>query len=223
MIKLYIKYTLVTIALSILNHLPKFKSGRMKKLHRSLYLSKLRFADAPAAAVEYARDYGVTVGKNCRIYLSSLLSYGPEPFLIEIGDNVFISGNVQFITHDGGINIFKKDMNNIVGNYGKIKIGNNCFIGFRAIILPNVQIGDNSIVCAGAVVADSFPENSIIMGNPAKLIFKTSIYKKLKLSSKLTITNDIHPFPYFDMLPYEVRKEIILERIGSIPIKKPRT
>jgi acetyltransferase-like isoleucine patch superfamily enzyme len=204
-----------------LDRIPKNESDTLKGLHRFLFLEQLAINDSPAAAVEYARDYGVKVGKDCRIYLTSLSHYGPEPFLIELGDNVLISGNVQFITHDGGIYIFRKDLTNIVGNYGKIKIGNNCFIGYGAIILPNVQLGDNCIVCAGAIVTDSFPENSIIMGNPAKLVFKTSIYRKMKLSSRLTLTNDICSFPEFDTLPYEVRKKFILERIGNIPIKKP--
>ena len=44
------------------------------------------------------------------------------------------------------------------GNFGKIKIGNNCFIGMGAIILPNVEIGNNCIVGAGAVVMNSFPD-----------------------------------------------------------------
>ena len=142
--------------------------------------------------------------------------------MIEIGDNVLISGDVYFQTHDGGALIFRKEVPSIVGNYGKIKIGNNCFIGSCAIILPNVQIGDNCVICAGAVVADSFPDNSIIMGNPAKLIMKTELFKKMKLSSKLTLYSDVCSFPESDYLPFETRKKFILNRIDNIPIRKPR-
>lgn len=51
-------------------------------------------------------------------------------------------------------------------------IGNNVWIGTRAIILPGIKIGDNSIIGAGAVVTKSFGPNSIIGGVPARLIKK---------------------------------------------------
>jgi serine acetyltransferase len=58
-------------------------------------------------------------------------------------------------------------------------IRNNVFIGINCIILSNTSIGDNCIVGAGSVVRGHFPENSIIAGNPAQVISKTSIQKML--------------------------------------------
>ena len=217
MISYFFKGILIDIGFFILKFFPK--KGIFRKLHRVIYLRKLSRIDSPAAAAEYARDSGVKIGKDCRIYGSG---FGREGFLIELGDNVLISGDVSFITHDGGPFIVRNEIKNLVGNYGKIKIGNNCFIGAKAIILPNVQIGDNCIIGAGAVVADSFPDNSVIVGNPAKLIFNTDLYLKMKLSSKLTITNDECSYPESDYLPYEIRKKIIMDQIGDIPIRKPR-
>ena len=49
-------------------------------------------------------------------------------------------------------------------------IGNNVFIGTRAIILPGVRIGSNVVIGAGAVVSRDVPDNSICAGNPAKVI-----------------------------------------------------
>jgi acetyltransferase-like isoleucine patch superfamily enzyme len=217
MISYHIKGIIIDIGLFLLKFVPKI--GKMKRLYRWFYLRKLSRIDGPAASAEYLRDLGMKVGKDCRCYSSY---GGTEPFLIELGDNVLISGNVSLQTHDGGIHIFRKEITNIVGRFGKIKIGNNCFIGACATILPNVEIGDNCIVCAGAVVADSFPSNSVIMGNPAKLIFRTELYKKMNLNSKLTVTNDECFFPESDYLPSEVRKKIILDKIDNIPIRKPR-
>lgn len=53
---------------------------------------------------------------------------------------------------------------------GPVIIEDNVWIGEGVCIMPNVKIGKNSIVGANAVVTKSFPENSVIGGNPAKLI-----------------------------------------------------
>ena len=57
---------------------------------------------------------------------------------------------------------------------GKVKIGNRVFVGYNSIILCNVKIGDDVIVGAGSVVTRDIPSNSIVAGNPAKVIGKTS-------------------------------------------------
>jgi acetyltransferase-like isoleucine patch superfamily enzyme len=53
---------------------------------------------------------------------------------------------------------------------GRVKIGSNCWIGAKAIILKDVELGDGCVVGAGAVVTKSFPTGSVIAGIPAKLI-----------------------------------------------------
>ena len=49
-------------------------------------------------------------------------------------------------------------------------IEENCFIGARAIIMPGIRVGHNSIVGAGAVVTKDVPPCSIVAGNPAKIM-----------------------------------------------------
>lgn len=55
------------------------------------------------------------------------------------------------------------------------RIGENCFIGVGAIVLPGVRIGDGSIVGAGAVVIGDVAAGSLVAGNPARLIRKVSV------------------------------------------------
>lgn len=124
---------------------------------------------ATTYAIEIAKKKGVKVGENCRIYSTKFSS---EPYLIDIGNHVTIAENVKFITHDGGMWVLRgldeKYKNaNVVG---KIKISNNVFIGVNSIILPGVEIGENTIIAAGSVVTKSFRGNSVIGGVPAKII-----------------------------------------------------
>jgi len=56
---------------------------------------------------------------------------------------------------------------------GKIKIANYCWVGAKAIILSDVELGDYCVVAAGAVVTRSFPAGSVVAGCPAR-IMKTS-------------------------------------------------
>ena len=51
-----------------------------------------------------------------------------------------------------------------------VKIGNGCWIGGGAIILPGVSIGDGTVIGAGSVVTKDIPDNVVVAGNPAKII-----------------------------------------------------
>lgn len=53
---------------------------------------------------------------------------------------------------------------------GRVRIGNRCWIGAKAVILKDVELGDGCVVGAGAVVTKSFPEGSVIAGVPARLM-----------------------------------------------------
>lgn len=59
---------------------------------------------------------------------------------------------------------------------GRVTIGNKVFIGANSIILPNVSIGDNVIIGAGSIVSRDIPDNSVAVGNPAKVVASTEDY-----------------------------------------------
>ena len=60
--------------------------------------------------------------------------------------------------------------------YGPIVVGDNVFIGLRALILPSVTIGDNVIIGAGAVVTRDIPPNSVAVGVPARVVGSVAEY-----------------------------------------------
>ena len=59
---------------------------------------------------EYAKKVGVNFTGNGKVKIYGKCSYGSEPWIISMGDNVFITNNCQFITHDGGTLLFRKEL-----------------------------------------------------------------------------------------------------------------
>jgi acetyltransferase-like isoleucine patch superfamily enzyme len=110
------------------------------------------------------------------------MSFSTEPYLIEIGDHVAISAGTDLVTHDGAVWCFREE-NETADVFGKIVIGNNVFIGINCTILPNTTIGNNCIVGAGSILRGKFPDNTVIIGNPAKVIMKMSFQKFLYFQS----------------------------------------
>lgn len=123
----------------------------------------------------FARSLGVKLGNGVRFYSISRDMFGSEPWLITIGDNVFITSEVQFLTHDGGALPLRLQIPDLEWT-APITIGNAVFIGYRATILPGVTIGDRCIIGACAVVTRSVPSHSVVAGNPAKVIKTTDEY-----------------------------------------------
>lgn len=113
----------------------------------------------------FFRKRGIKVGEDC-VILSNIVS--SEPYLITIGNRVTISNGVQILTHDNSIDRVLPDVSDI---FGKVSIGDDCFIGAHCIIMPGVTIGNKVIIGAGSVVSKSFKEEGIIIaGNPARKV-----------------------------------------------------
>ncbi len=89
---------------------------------------------------------------------------------IEIGNDCLIGKDVQMIDCDGH-GLAPSERRNSIGKVKPIVIGRNVWIGNNVIILKGTEIGDNSVIGAGAVVTGGkFPSNVVIAGNPAKVV-----------------------------------------------------
>jgi acetyltransferase-like isoleucine patch superfamily enzyme len=151
----------------------------------------------------WCRQKGVKIAGNCN--LNGIPDFGSEPYLITIDDNVSIAAQVSFITHDGGTAVFRSQerYKNVI-KYGRIRIKNNSVIGIRAIILPGVTIGPNTIVAAGSVVTRNAPPNTLVAGNPAKPIMSVQQYADWSLAST----------PEYDVAAYKRNKRDFLEKFS---------
>ncbi len=148
--------------------------------------------------IKYLRKKGVQIGENCVVERNCV--FGTEPYLIKIGNNVRITNNVKFITHDGSfwvlrnLNLVSEDSNKI----GPIVIGNNVNIGWDCMILPNCHVGNNVIIGAGSIITKDVPNNSVVAGVPAKVICTIDEYccknKKVMVETKNMSKNDKKEF-----------------------------
>lgn len=101
-----------------------------------------------------------------------------EPSRIHIGNNTVITSKVTILVHDysvecGLVTIGKEDSIYESLFIKDVYIGDNCFIGQSSFIKPGTIIGNNCIVGSGSVLGGKYPDNSIIIGNPAIVIAKT--------------------------------------------------
>lgn len=131
---------------------------------------------------------GGIIGNGCEIFPD--VEFGSEPYLIHIGNHVRITNGVRFVTHDGGLWTLRELGLKDADCFGPITIGDNVYIGWNAIIMPNVQIGNNCVIGAGAVVTKSIPDNSVVAGVPAKVIETIDEYTE-KVKKKCDYTKSM--------------------------------
>ncbi len=120
------------------------------------------------------RKRGAQIGEGCHICVKSLGT--KTPYLVSIGNHVWISMDVVFHNHDGGTWVLREKYPGL-DVLGPIIIEDNCIIGRGAQLLPGIRIGRNSIVGAGSVVISDVPPNSIVMGVPARPISSLAKYE----------------------------------------------
>ncbi|MCP4641726.1 MAG: acyltransferase [bacterium] len=153
----------------------------LSRLYRKLLL---RYG-SEETKTKVCRAMGVRIGERCRLYSTN---FGPEPWLIKLGDHVGISNDVTFVTHN--LTHVFRDTHEQLTSFGSIEVRDNCVIGVGATILPNVVIGPNSVIGAGSVVTKTVPPNTVVAGNPARVICTLEEYEKKCVDRHIQIPLD---------------------------------
>jgi hypothetical protein len=125
----------------------------------------------------FARSIGVQVGSSSRLIDISAKTFGSEPYLVKLGDHVTVTSGVRFITHDGGVWVFRQEEPDLEV-LAPISVGSNVFIGVNTILLPGAQVGSDVVIAAGSVVTGAIPSGVVAGGVPAKLIKSIEEYRR---------------------------------------------
>lgn len=121
--------------------------------------------------VNYLRSNGMVIGNNTVIYSpNNCVIDQTRPWMIEIGDNVSITTGVTILTHGYDWSVFKGIYGDVLGSAGRVKIGNNVFIGMNSTILKGVTIGNNVVIGANSLINKNVPDNSVVVGNPQRVV-----------------------------------------------------
>jgi len=139
-----------------------FKTGKMKRVYVKICKpSGYEYA-------EYEKKWGRfhAIGNGCAFWPYTNIT---NPEYTRLGNNVMLSA-CTILGHDGSVAVLNKAYGKKLDRVGKVDIKDNVFIGHGVIVLPNVTIGPNALVAAGAVVSKDVPEGAIVAGVPAKVI-----------------------------------------------------
>ena len=143
------------------------KQGKNVKIFNFVNLYGCEIGDNTKVGTFVEVQKNAVIGKNCKISSHTFICEG-----VTIEDNVFIGHNVTFIndpypraTTEGGEMQTEEDWVCI-----PTLVKRDASIGSSATIMSGVTIGENAIVGAGAVVTKDVPANSIVAGNPARVL-----------------------------------------------------
>ena len=143
------------------------KLGRDVKLSKFINLYGCDVGDETKIGAFVEIQKNASVGKRCKISSHTFICEG-----VTIEDNVFVGHNVAFIndsypratTEEGGLQT-EADW-----KVERTVVKRGASIGSGSTILANITIGENALVGAGSVVTKDVPANSIVAGNPARVL-----------------------------------------------------
>jgi acetyltransferase-like isoleucine patch superfamily enzyme len=145
---------------------PSVKLGRDVKLSRFINLYGCEIGDETKIGAFVEIQKNATVGKRCKISSHTFVCEG-----VTIEDNVFVGHNVAFI-NDSYPRATAGDQLQTEADWKveRTVVKKGASIGSGCTILANITIGENALIGAGSVVTKDVPPNSIVAGNPARVL-----------------------------------------------------
>ncbi len=113
-------------------------------------------------------DYGYNIHSGENVYFN-VNCVVLDTMKVTIGNNVFFAPGVHIYTATHPLDAIER---RTVESSKPVSIGDDCWIGGNSVICPGVTIGAGCVIGAGSVVTKDIPENSLAVGNPAKVIRK---------------------------------------------------
>ena len=130
----------------------------------------------PSIRMEVAKNGLLSVGNNVAIAQNVHITCGES---ITIGDGACIAANVCITDTMHSYDDISVNVLGQIDRYSETVIGEDCFIGFGAVINAGSQLGKHCIVGANSYVQGVFPDNCIIVGSPAKILKKFNVELQL--------------------------------------------
>lgn len=158
----------------------------------------------------------ITIGKRVKVFPYSFLNT-TEPIVIE--DEVGIGGSNYIFTHG----TWPSALDGFPFSFGPVTIKKGVWLPWRVFVLPNVTIGENSIIAAGSVLTKNVPDNCLAGGMPAKNLREDGSYIKQMQSGEkeqliYKILNEFHEFLEYQGVPTE-----ITESAEGVDVFLPKT
>lgn len=171
----------------------------------------------------YGPNSEVTIGKHVGIFENTIINPSDK---VTIGDNVGIGSEVMIWTHGAWLDV----MQGFPSDFGPVSIGKNVWLPARSIVLPNVKIGDNTVIGIGSIINKNIPAGSLAAGTPCKVLKENVYPKQLSFEEKNNILTNIVgdyttllKYKKLDAKVYLKDGNIVLDRLKGITIFNPMT
>lgn len=169
----------------------------------------------------YGPNSEVTIGKHVGIFENTIINPSDK---VTIGDNVGIGSEVMIWTHGAWLDV----MQGFPSDFGPVSIGKNVWLPARSIVLPNVKIGDNTVIGIGSIINKNIPAGSLAAGTPCKVLKENVYPKQLSFEEKnnilISIVGDyttLLKYKKLDAKVYLKDGNIVLDRLKGITIFNP--
>ena len=157
------------------------------------------------ASIARLRDRGVRIGEGCVIYTDF---FSTEPYLVTLGDRVAISGGTKFITHDGSVWLLRAERPACQASV-RSPSATTSTSARTASSCPTARSARAASWARARSCAGQIPDNSLVIGNPAKVVGQASLFLELLREGKKTIDTLT--------LDLEERRRLLLRHFGMSP------